>query len=61
MSRPLGLLHWAGAELSALWNGYMDGAVRSGEQVAGDVLAALAAEPVPAPAGASAALPDTSR
>jgi monoamine oxidase len=35
-------LHWAGAECSPVWNGYMEGAVRSGEQTADDVLAALA-------------------
>lgn len=38
---PIGPIHWAGAECSAVWNGYMEGAVRSGEQTAGDVAAAL--------------------
>ena len=28
---PIGPLHWAGAEYAHVWNGYMDGAVRSGE------------------------------
>jgi monoamine oxidase len=37
---PVGRIHWAGAETSPVWNGYMEGAVRSGESVAGDVLAA---------------------
>jgi monoamine oxidase len=39
--QPVGLVHWAGAECSPVWNGYMEGAVRSGEQAADDVLSAL--------------------
>jgi monoamine oxidase len=39
--RPVGLVHWAGAEYATTWNGYMDGAVRSGEATATEVLAAL--------------------
>lgn len=38
---PVGGIHWAGTETSTFWNGYMDGAVRSGERVAKEVLAAL--------------------
>jgi monoamine oxidase len=38
---PVGRIHWAGAETSDFWNGYMDGAVRSGERVAAEVLAKL--------------------
>ena len=38
---PVGALHWAGAETSAVWCGYMDGAVRSGERAAAEALAAL--------------------
>jgi monoamine oxidase len=38
---PIGSLHWAGAETATVWNGYMDGAVRSGERAAAEVLAAL--------------------
>jgi monoamine oxidase len=38
---PVGRIHWAGAECSPVWNGYMEGAVRSGEAAAGDVLARL--------------------
>ena len=38
---PVGRIHWAGAETATYWNGYMDGAVRSGERVAAEVLAAL--------------------
>jgi monoamine oxidase len=41
LTAPVGLVHWAGAECSSVWNGYMEGAVRSGEQTADDVLAAL--------------------
>ncbi|HEY5097723.1 MAG TPA: flavin monoamine oxidase family protein [Acidimicrobiales bacterium] len=42
LTAPIGRLHWAGAECSPVWNGYMEGAVRSGEQTADDVLVALA-------------------
>ena len=38
---PVGLIHWAGTETSNYWNGYMDGAVRSGERAAGEVLTEL--------------------
>ncbi len=38
---PVGRIHWAGSETSDYWNGYMDGAVRSGERAAREVLAAL--------------------
>jgi monoamine oxidase len=34
-------IHWAGTETSTWWNGYMDGAVRSGERAAREVLGAL--------------------
>jgi monoamine oxidase len=38
---PVGRIHWAGTETSTYWNGYMDGAVRSGERAAREVLAQL--------------------
>ena len=38
---PVGRIHWAGTETSTFWNGYMDGAVRSGERAAQEALAAL--------------------
>jgi monoamine oxidase len=38
--RPFGCVHWAGTETAPYWNGYMDGAVRSGERAAKEVLAA---------------------
>ncbi len=37
---PVGRIHWAGAEYAVEWNGYMEGAVRSGRATAGEVLAA---------------------
>jgi monoamine oxidase len=36
--QPQGRIHWAGTETSTYWNGYMDGAVRSGERAAVEVL-----------------------
>lgn len=36
--RPFGRVHWAGAEHADHWNGYMDGAVRSGKDAAAAVL-----------------------
>jgi monoamine oxidase len=38
---PVGKIHWAGTETSDYWCGYMDGAVRSGERAAAEVLGAL--------------------
>jgi monoamine oxidase len=38
---PVGRIHWAGTETSNYWNGYMDGAVRSGERSAKEALDAL--------------------
>jgi monoamine oxidase len=38
LRRPFGKIHWAGTETSTYWNGYMDGAVRSGERAAKEVL-----------------------
>ncbi len=38
LSKPCGRIHWAGTETSDVWNGYIDGAVRSGERVAAEVL-----------------------
>ncbi|MCY7350737.1 MAG: flavin monoamine oxidase family protein [Cytophagaceae bacterium] len=35
---PCGRIHWAGTETAEIWNGYMEGAVRSGERAAGEVL-----------------------
>jgi monoamine oxidase len=41
LRQPVGRIHWAGTETSNYWNGYMDGAVRSGERAAGEVLKGL--------------------
>jgi monoamine oxidase len=41
---PIGRLHWAGAETATVWNGYMDGAVQSGERACEEVTRALEAE-----------------
>ena len=38
LREPVGRIHWAGTETSTFWNGYMDGAVRSGERAAQEVL-----------------------
>jgi len=38
---PIGRIHWAGTETAEHWIGYMDGAVRSGQRVATEVLAEL--------------------
>ena len=39
--KPVGNIHWAGTETSTFWNGYMDGAVRSGERAAQEVIDSL--------------------
>jgi monoamine oxidase len=36
----VGRIHWAGAETSPVWNGYMDGAIRSGRRAAEEIVAA---------------------
>jgi monoamine oxidase len=41
VSEHTGRLHFAGADFSAEWPGYMDGAIRSGERAAAEVLARL--------------------
>jgi monoamine oxidase len=38
LRQPCGLIHWAGTETSDVWNGYIDGAVRSGERAATELL-----------------------
>ncbi len=38
---PIGRIHWAGTETATVWNGYMDGALQSGERAAKEVLATL--------------------
>jgi monoamine oxidase len=41
LREPVGRIHWAGTETATYWNGYMDGAVSSGERAAGEVLVGL--------------------
>jgi monoamine oxidase len=41
LSAPVGRIHWAGAETSTVWNGYMDGAIRSGRRAADEILEKL--------------------
>ena len=41
LREPVGRIHWAGSETSDIWNGYLDGAVRSGERAAEEALTAL--------------------
>ncbi|TXK18806.1 flavin monoamine oxidase family protein [Homoserinibacter sp. GY 40078] len=41
LREPVGRIHWAGTECSPVWSGYMEGAVRSGEATASEVLAEL--------------------
>jgi monoamine oxidase len=41
LRRATGRVHWAGSETSTFWQGYMDGAVRSGERAAAEALRAL--------------------
>jgi monoamine oxidase len=38
LRKRFGRVHWAGTETAGYWNGYMDGAVRSGERAAREVL-----------------------
>ena len=38
MREPVGPLHWAGTETATVWSGYMDGAVRSGERAACEII-----------------------
>jgi monoamine oxidase len=38
---PVGRIHWAGTETAREWNGYMDGAIESGERAAAEIAARL--------------------
>lgn len=44
----VGRVHWAGAETATAWMGYMDGAIRSGEDAASEVIEQLKIEVQPA-------------
>lgn len=41
LRKPFGLIHWAGTDTAEQWYAYMDGAIRSGERVAAEVIATL--------------------
>lgn len=41
LRRPVGPIHWAGTEYAPVWNGYIEGALRSGETTADELVAAL--------------------
>jgi monoamine oxidase len=47
LREPVGPIHWAGTETATVWSGYMDGAIRSGEDAARTVIAELEADPAP--------------
>ena len=38
LKKPFHKVHWAGTETSAVWNGYMEGAVCSGQRAAQEIL-----------------------
>lgn len=38
LRQPIRHIHWAGTETAVEWNGYMEGAVRSGERVAEEII-----------------------
>jgi monoamine oxidase len=39
---PIGRIHWAGGETAPEWNGFMDGAITSGQRAAKEILAEFA-------------------
>jgi monoamine oxidase len=41
LREPCGKIHWAGTETSEIWNGYIEGAIRSGVRVANEIKALL--------------------
>lgn len=41
LREAIGPIHWAGTETASVWSGYMDGAIRSGERAAAEVLTRL--------------------
>jgi monoamine oxidase len=40
LREPVGRIHWAGTETATVWNGYIDGAISSGERAAREVVRA---------------------
>lgn len=47
--QPVGPLHWGGTETADVWHGYIDGAIRSGQRAAREVVAALGRGPATRP------------
>ncbi|MCU1458420.1 MAG: amine oxidase [Actinomycetia bacterium] len=45
LREPVGCIHWAGTETATVWNGYMDGALQSGDRAAAEVLQCLSIRP----------------
>jgi monoamine oxidase len=41
LREPISRIHWAGTETATVWNGYMDGAIESGQRAAAEVLRKL--------------------
>ena len=38
LRKPCGKIHWAGTETATLWSGSIEGAIRSGERAADEIL-----------------------
>ena len=45
LREPVGRVHWAGTDYARDWNGYMEGAVRSGEAAAASIAADVGTQP----------------
>ena len=43
LREPIGPIHWAGTETATKWNGYIDGALQSGERAAREVMQSVPA------------------
>ncbi|MNG21147.1 Putrescine oxidase [compost metagenome] len=35
---PVGFIHWAGTETATCWNGYVEGAIQSGERASREIV-----------------------
>jgi monoamine oxidase len=58
LREPVGRIHWAGTETATVWCGYMEGAVRSGERAADEILDALSTGPARRPGRRATAILD---
>ena len=45
LTQPVGVIHWAGAESSSVWDAHIEGAVHAGRRAAAAVIASLAGPP----------------